>query len=652
MRTLKEELIRLRGQTSENTNQLKTLVTTHFDQYLACHEAVRSLLDAIHSHSDDFGHFVKAAETLTDITDSSLALMVQRAKEQRKLKNALHVLSRFRPILELTSQLKQSLQQAKYDPFVEAYQRLQFHALKSKQSVFQNVFKAVHAIAKQANDAILLQFETRILSVDQQEKVLRVIETLQLTSKPKLICLTKQLDYLENTFTRTPFTCRRVAVEASCMIVAQLRTCLWGLIHQLFEKETVFKGVGDSITSLEAESVQERVWTLVDRALTSIRQNAFPTSDFIVEAVGECFCHLEALTKLPEATSMNERIQTAIQTFYSEFRHPFVVAFVSESIERQREELFLKYFSVSLKTLPSECHARDGIPQTLTKSQLFFIQRNRFLRSVRASVRDEDDLMRLRLSCGDVIETWNCAWESVALAVNVLLRVKTNNDTDRLMGFERENGGGSALEHILINTLQVGLTSLTIDFLRCFLERLRVCINGTDGRKDTAATDSSILLLFIAYCAQIREKWPAVWSLECNKLKLCVTANHTNELEDALMALEQENVAVFVRYYVSEFKTILQNATMEQEIAYCTGSRTNKSVSEPVVPVECRHYVFHILLLIISVKHTIEKCMENSTQRDFCTQTVFYQLTEQLVLFLEREIGDSADTSEWLQIQV
>nr|CCA16098.1 conserved hypothetical protein [Albugo laibachii Nc14] len=643
-RTLKEELAQLRLQTSENTHQLKTLVTTHFDQYLACHEAVRSLSDAIRLHFDDLESFSKAAESLTSITNSSLKRMLQRVKEQRKLKNAIYVLGRFRPILEMTLQLKQSLHEAKFDQFVEEYKRLQFHAVKSNKSVFQQVFQAANAIAQQANDAILLQLDRNVVSVDQQKLALRVLEALHITPKVKLTCLQKQLECLERELTLV-HPDSQSKVEAFCSILAQLRTRLWGLIHEIFGEKTFLR---DSITSAEAEGVQERIYTLVSSALESIREHAVPANASIVEALGKCFGHLEALTRLPESTSINMRMEMAIQSFCTDFRYPFVVQFASESIQREREDLFLKYFSSSLKVLPLEMECT----QTLMRNKIFLKKAYRFLASVRACVRDEGDFQKtLHLCCSDVAETWKSVWGSVSLAMNALLRGPTTSDVDRRMSYVREKSCGIALEHLLIN-IQAALTSLTIDFLREILKRLWPSEEAMDGGRYGDAADPSILLFFIAICAELCEKWTKVWESECNKLRLCVTVSHTNELEDALMALEQENLAVFVRYYVSEMKAVLQNARMEQEIAECTGSRSKMSALEAVVPVECRHYVFHVLLLIITVKNTVDKCMDGSSQCDVCTQTVFYQITEQLVLFLEKETGEAVGASEWLQIQV
>ncbi len=90
-------------------------MSAHFDQYLTCHEAVRSLADEIRVHQNENEDILKDMKNLKQITDSSLSVMLKRAKEQRRTRNTIQVLTRFRPIFEITSKMKESLTNKDYE---------------------------------------------------------------------------------------------------------------------------------------------------------------------------------------------------------------------------------------------------------------------------------------------------------------------------------------------------------------------------------------------------------------------------------------------------------------------------------------------------------------------------------------------------------
>jgi len=96
----KTELQNLKRTTLDKTEQLKALVSAHFDQYLTCHEAVRSLADDMRVHQNENEEILKDMKNLKQITDSSLSVMLKCAKEQRRIRNTIQVLTRFRPIFE------------------------------------------------------------------------------------------------------------------------------------------------------------------------------------------------------------------------------------------------------------------------------------------------------------------------------------------------------------------------------------------------------------------------------------------------------------------------------------------------------------------------------------------------------------------------
>lgn len=165
---LQSELKDLHRTTSDKTKQLKALVSAHFDQYLSCHESVRALTDDIRTHERDNQALVDDMKALRQVTDSTLSVMLQRAKEQRRIRNTLSVLSRLRPVLDITTKMKESLQNKDYDKLAEDYCRLKYHSHKSSLSLLQRVFAAAHEIAATANTELLNHFDDFSLSVQDQ----------------------------------------------------------------------------------------------------------------------------------------------------------------------------------------------------------------------------------------------------------------------------------------------------------------------------------------------------------------------------------------------------------------------------------------------------------------------------------------------------
>lgn len=111
---------------------------------------------------------MEAMGNLTQITDATLHLMLKRAQEQRNLRNAIHILTRFRPIFELTYQLKRCLQQKNYSEFLQIYARIQYRARKSTGSVLRQVLDTATHIAKDANNCLLELFDHAMLPIETQ----------------------------------------------------------------------------------------------------------------------------------------------------------------------------------------------------------------------------------------------------------------------------------------------------------------------------------------------------------------------------------------------------------------------------------------------------------------------------------------------------
>lgn len=143
-------------------------MSAHFDQYLSCHEAVRSLGDDIRSHNNESEQLANDMKTLKETTDSTLSVMLQRAKEQRRIRNTLNVLARFRPVFEIASKMHESMQKKDFEKLADDYCRLKYLSSKSNLLVLKQVFAAAQKIAQEANDELLTYFDDTSLSIKDQ----------------------------------------------------------------------------------------------------------------------------------------------------------------------------------------------------------------------------------------------------------------------------------------------------------------------------------------------------------------------------------------------------------------------------------------------------------------------------------------------------
>lgn len=129
---------------------------------------MRALADDVRAHERDNQALVDDMKALKHVTDATLSVMLQRAKEQRRIRNTLSVLSRLRPVLEITTKMRESLENKDYDKLAEDYCRLKYHSHKSTLALLQRVFAAAHEIATAANTELLGHFDDFSLSVQDQ----------------------------------------------------------------------------------------------------------------------------------------------------------------------------------------------------------------------------------------------------------------------------------------------------------------------------------------------------------------------------------------------------------------------------------------------------------------------------------------------------
>ncbi|ETV80921.1 hypothetical protein H257_06370 [Aphanomyces astaci] len=188
------ELQSLKRSTSDKTEQLKSLVASHFDEYLSCHEAIREVAEEIRAHETDSELLTTAYQKLKHSTDTTLSLMLQRCEEQRKIQHAMAVLHRFRPMLEVPARLRSHLQNRDYLHLVEEYLQLKANVTKANvATLLKPVFDAAHATAVQANAALLQVIESPTASLSTHREAIQALDWLNMVPKPALVCVKHQL---------------------------------------------------------------------------------------------------------------------------------------------------------------------------------------------------------------------------------------------------------------------------------------------------------------------------------------------------------------------------------------------------------------------------------------------------------------------------
>ncbi|RHZ28348.1 hypothetical protein DYB37_002466 [Aphanomyces astaci] len=203
----------------------------------AKHKRAFNLIDQvaeeIRAHETDSELLTTAYQKLKHSTDTTLSLMLQRCEEQRKIQHAMAVLHRFRPMLEVPARLRSHLQNRDYlhVPLIHAYRHLNHELVQLVEEYLQlkanvtkanvamllkpvlllfQVFDAAHATAVQANAALLQVIESPTASlsthvnqyiqrlypchlISPQREAIQALDWLNMVPKPALVCVKHQL---------------------------------------------------------------------------------------------------------------------------------------------------------------------------------------------------------------------------------------------------------------------------------------------------------------------------------------------------------------------------------------------------------------------------------------------------------------------------
>ncbi|GMF15449.1 unnamed protein product [Phytophthora lilii] len=536
-------LTELRKTTSDKTAQLKALVSAHFDQYLSCHEAVRALAADVSAHQRESEALVGDMQNLSRVADASLAVMLHRAREQRRIKHTLAVLARLRPILELTSKMKASLRVKDYDTLAVDYARLkhQSNKIANLAAPLKRVVTAGHDIAATANAELLTRLEDMSASVADQ-RAIDVLTALGLVEKPILTCLTKQFEYLERMLSEIDshdagqITSEDVMRE--CVAIAgRFRNGLWGFICELFKTPAgSAAATSNAITSVEAERVQHQAWSILSKCINLLEQHASPPSALRLKLLTEAFRQLRCLRKCPNAATLNSNIEQLNESFCDKFRTTITLGYLKQVCHSARSELLAEYFEPVVTVLPSlSSEIALGTPAASaltpvvmstaprTKVQRVILEARQAFDGIKnaSTISSESKILLHRplvfTTCAtDVLQRWKGIWKDVG---QVLLDVLDIGDSTHKGGTSTPASADTDVDFHFRTQLVQALEKHFHDMLAEFLNKVvdsfvgeitppvpvetgaAGALNGSQGGARVC-----ILLSIVANCVELREK--------------------------------------------------------------------------------------------------------------------------------------------------
>ncbi|KAJ0399910.1 hypothetical protein P43SY_008116 [Pythium insidiosum] len=588
--SLQSELKELQHTTTDKTEQLKALVSAHFDQYLSCHEAVRALADDIRAHQQENAQLVGDMAALKQVTGSTLSVMLQRAREQRRIRNTLAVLHRFRPVFEITTKMKDSLQRQDFEKLAEDYCRLKTHQSKNNIAALQPVMTAAHEVAKLANAQLLQCFDSVSLSVQDQKRALTVLEALGLTDRPTLTCLGKQLDVLERRLAALPgHDSEPKALIAECgALIYRFRSGLWGLICELFEPPARTANSASKaaqslgITSAEAEAIQQKAWRILSGATELIEKHASPPTAALLKQLNESFRQVKSLKRCPAtAALLTTNIAQLKTSFCDKFRIKIVLQFVQQTCGAAREQLETEYFEpvTRLQTYATETSLRadDSAPapagaSSTTKVARLVTEACDVFDEIRntSMISSESRIQLYRASvlsvcASDVRSRWDSVWRHVS---PVLMELADTMDAEVSGSLDSKTFRG-----VLVKELTHQLHAMLSSFLRGLLERFSAQIAPPSTMASVAGSARHregpgvcVLFAIVANCIELREKHLPFVDACVQQLSEQTVTDGSSALRQLTIDVECQCVDKYVELHAEPLQRVLQAGAAEEAL--------------------------------------------------------------------------------------
>lgn len=500
----------------------------------------------VSSHHGDTEALVTDMHNLNHVTDASLAVMLQRARKLRQIRHTLAVVARLRPILELTSKMKINLLLKNYDTLAIEYTRLKHQSAKlvSLAPPLKRIVLAGHNIAATANTELLQKLEDMTASVTNQKHTISVLTELGLAEKPILICITKQLEYLERKLSLDENDASQNVASPSLPInseniinecvagVARFHNGLWDFICELFKTPAAGNMAisGKAVTSFEAERVQQKAWIILSKCVELLERHTLSPSAKSLKLLSEVFRQLRSLRKCPNANTLNANLIQLNESFCIKFRMAVVLEFLKQECLSAQSGLLTEYFEPIVTVLPSFSSV-DSIaasiaynhslvmstdPQTKVQRLILEVQQAFDATKNTSRISSESKILLHRpqvfTTCAtDILRKWEGIWKNVG---HVLLNVLNTTDCTSTV-VSGSTDPDAQFRSQVIQHLEKHLREMLSEFLEKLVAAFVAEITSlAHGQRDTCDENTHIrsearaciLLAIVANCIEFREK--------------------------------------------------------------------------------------------------------------------------------------------------
>ncbi|KAL3661449.1 hypothetical protein V7S43_013651 [Phytophthora oleae] len=480
-------------------------------------------------------------QNLSRVADASLAVMLQRARDQRRIRHTLAVLARLRPILELTGKMKVSLREQDYDKLAVDYARLKHQSGKiaNLAAPLKRVVAAGHEIAATANAELLQKLEDMSASVADQKRAIDVLTALALVEKPILTCLAKQFEYLERKLMEVDgegtSQMSSEGVMKECVVTAaRFRNGLWGFICELFKTPAgSAAATSNAITSVEAECVQQQAWNILSKCSGLLERHASPPSALRLQLLTEAFRQFRCLKKCPNAATLNANIEQLNETFCDKFRTDITLGYLEQVCQSAKLGLLAEYFEPVVTVLPSFSsdialatpNASALTPAVMstdprTKVQRVILEARQAFDVIKntSTISSESKILLHRplvfTTCAtDILQWWRGIWKDVGQALLDVLdiadRTTGGNSTTASAGADVDFHFRAQIIQALENHLRGMLSDFLDQVVAAFIAEITPSIPveaSTTGGANRGGTRVCILLAIVANCVELREK--------------------------------------------------------------------------------------------------------------------------------------------------
>jgi hypothetical protein len=372
-----------------------------------------------------------------------------------------------------------------------------------------------------------------------------VLTALGLVAKPILTCLAKQFEYLERKLTEidsqdTGQNTSSEDIMKECVAIAgRFRNGLWGFLCELFKTPAgSAAATSNSITSVEAEHVQQQAWSILSKCISLLERHASPSSALRLKLLTEAFRQLRCLTKCPNASKLNANIEQLNEAFCNKFRTAITLGYLEQVCQSARSELLAEYFEPVVTVLPSfSSEISLGTPNASaltpvvmstdprTKIQRVIMEARQAFDVIRnaSTVSSESRILLHRplvfTTCAnDVLQRWKDIWKDVGQVLLDVLDIADRSGTHRGTGsssvsldadidFQFRTQLVQALETLFLDMLSAFLDKVVAAFVAEITPPIPVEATATGVSSESrSGSRVCILLAIVANCVELREK--------------------------------------------------------------------------------------------------------------------------------------------------